>query len=70
MFYRVAIMCCPACGQDVSLSHHTITEDGTISPSVVCPTIGYDGSVKCPCGFHDMIKLMGQMRTADRVKPW
>jgi hypothetical protein len=31
------------------LSAHTIGADGTVTPSVVCPTEG--------CGFHEYIKL-------------
>lgn len=39
--------CCHHCGNDILVSDHTITEneDGiiTISPSLVCPTIGCSG---------------------------
>ena len=30
---------------------HTIAEDGTVSPSVVCPESG--------CGFHEYVRLEG-----------
>lgn len=62
MHYRTAIMCCPACGQDVSLSKHTVQEDGTVTPSVVCPTKEEQDrghSFMCPCGFHENLKLIG-----------
>lgn len=61
MHYRLAIMCCPACGFDVSLSRHTVQADGTITPSVVCPITGKHDpiGVLCPCGFHDNVKLLG-----------
>lgn len=37
-------------GNDLlSLARHTINPDGTVRPSVLCPT----------CGFHDDIKLLG-----------
>lgn len=48
---RSANFCCPGCGQRASLSHHTIAEDGKVSPSVVCPTEG--------CTFHEWIQLEG-----------
>jgi hypothetical protein len=41
---------CPN-GHYGSLLDHKIAADGTVSPSVVCPTNG--------CGFHDMVKLAG-----------
>jgi hypothetical protein len=39
---------CPN-GHIGSLDDHEIADDGTVSPSVVCPHVG--------CGFHDNIKL-------------
>lgn len=47
---RSAHVCCPGCGQTMSLRNHHIASDGTVTPSVVC---GLD------CGFHDMVKLVG-----------
>lgn len=38
-------------GHYLSIHKHTILEDGTVNPSVVCP-------VK-DCNFHDYIKLEG-----------
>lgn len=45
---RTANMSCPKCGEQASLIGHTIKDDGTINPSVVCPN---------ECGFHEMVKL-------------
>lgn len=39
-------------GDYFGLESHTISEDGTVSPSVVCP---YDNG----CTFHEYIKLVG-----------
>lgn len=36
---------------DRDSSHHTIADDGTVSPSVVCPREG--------CSFHEFIRLDG-----------
>jgi DNA-directed RNA polymerase subunit RPC12/RpoP len=63
---------CDKCGQPMSLAAHTLSEDGEISPSVVCP---YPLLAKSPwgevydarsptadcksCGFHNMLKLIG-----------
>jgi len=41
---------CPA-GHEMTLSGHTIADDGTVSPSVVCPTKG--------CTFHEFVTLDG-----------
>lgn len=46
-----AMIACPECGQEGSISNHAITPDGTVTPSVVC---GYD-----KCTFHDYVKLDG-----------
>jgi len=46
---RSAIVTCPACGQEISLSHFYIFYDGKVTPSLVCP---HDG-----CDFHDWITL-------------
>jgi hypothetical protein len=47
---RTALFKCPN-GHIGSLSGHEIAEDGTVSPSVVCPHEG--------CDFHEFIKLGG-----------
>ena len=47
---RTAIVSCPKCGGSVSLSRHEIAQDGSVSPSLVCP---YD------CDFHEFVKLEG-----------
>lgn len=46
---RTAIIVCPLCKKQVSLSGHTIKSDGHVSPSLVCP--------HNECNFHDYIKL-------------
>jgi hypothetical protein len=46
-----ALVCCPWCRQWASLSSHTISADGTVSPSLVCPAPA--------CGFHDHVRLAG-----------
>lgn len=38
-------------GHGLSLNRHTIQDDGTVTPSVVCPLTG--------CGFHEFVKLEG-----------
>lgn len=48
---RSASFTCPECQQIAYLLNHRIGDDGKISPSVVCPTVG--------CGFHEFIKLEG-----------
>jgi predicted RNA-binding Zn-ribbon protein involved in translation (DUF1610 family) len=48
---RKASFTCPKCGQLGSLADHNIAPDGTVSPSVVCPTAG--------CDFHEFIRLEG-----------
>jgi hypothetical protein len=35
----------------LSIHKHTISQDGTVTPSVGCPVSG--------CGFHDMVWLVG-----------
>ncbi len=45
---RTARIRCPGCGEFGSLENHEIAADGSVSPSVVCPT---------DCGFHELVKL-------------
>jgi predicted RNA-binding Zn-ribbon protein involved in translation (DUF1610 family) len=42
---------CPKCGKSVAVSDrtHTIAEDGTVTPSMVCPHEG--------CCFHEFIRF-------------
>lgn len=47
---RMAIVACPKCGQTYSLRGHTIADDGTVSPSLVCPAKA--------CDFHEHVRLM------------
>ena len=48
---RTANVSCPGCGKIASLIDHSIAQDGTVTPSLVCP---YEG-----CTFHDWVKLEG-----------
>lgn len=43
-----AMIVCPNCHIMGTISDHNISEDGTVTPSVICPE----------CDFHDMIKLL------------
>ena len=47
---RSAIVKCPGCGRWEALMH-TIKNDGTVTPSLVCSIDG--------CNFHDYVKLKG-----------
>lgn len=42
---------CPNCGQLAVLTDHDISDNGEVSPSVVCP---HD-----ECTFHDRVTLVG-----------
>jgi hypothetical protein len=44
-----AIVVCPKCGHWARLNHE-IAEDGTVTPSLICPYA---------CGWHDWVKLEG-----------
>jgi hypothetical protein len=44
-----AYVCCPQCGGIASLAQHDIADDGTVSPSVVCPDAA--------CDWHEHIRL-------------
>ena len=46
-----ALIVCPVCFRSFSLSKHGIGDDGTVTPSVVCPFAG--------CSFHDQVRLQG-----------
>lgn len=48
---RKASFTCPVCGTLGSLLDHSIAQDGTVSPSVVCVHEG--------CNFHEYIQLEG-----------
>lgn len=41
-------MQCPTCLKAFCLAEHTISDNGVVSPSVVCPF---------NCGFHEMITI-------------
>jgi hypothetical protein len=43
-------MACPS-GHVLTLREHSIEEDGTVVPSVVCPNTG--------CRFHNYVRLVG-----------
>lgn len=72
---------CATCSQPMSLANYQFNDDGTLSPSVVCPYPimqmnpfgGYEDA-RCPevicqkCGFHDNIKLVGWVReTGEKI---
>ena len=44
-----ATVSCPDCGRSCSLSSHEIAQDGTVTPSLVCPLDD--------CDFHKFAKL-------------
>jgi hypothetical protein len=44
-----ALVTCPGCGTALSLSRHTIADDGCVTPSLACPS----------CGWHDFVVLEG-----------
>lgn len=45
-----AELCCPGCGKVALVGdNHTVSTDGTVSPSDVCPFP--------PCTFHEFIRL-------------
>lgn len=60
-FGHGAIFVCPN-GHDGWLApgNHTVTEDGYVYPSVVCP---YDG-----CEFHEMVRLLDWAVPADTTE--
>lgn len=43
---------CPDCGTSGNMSDHEVADDGTVTPSVVCP-------MEKTCGFHETVKLEG-----------
>lgn len=49
-----AILFCPKCGQSMTILDHHIADDGTVTPSVVGPSIACANS---RCDFHDFVKL-------------
>ena len=44
------MICCGFCGTRTSLAEHTIAADGTVQPSLVCPT---------DCGWQVFARLVG-----------
>lgn len=50
-YVRSATVTCPECGKVASLSDHQIGDDGTVSPSLLCP---YDD-----CNFLEYVQLEG-----------
>lgn len=57
--WRYVAIICPLCRIASTVrhltrpekSHHTIADDGTVNPSVVCP--------HTPCTFHEYVRLDG-----------
>jgi len=48
---RSVSITCPECSQLAVLTDHTISPDGKVTPSVVCPKEG--------CDFHEFVQLDG-----------
>lgn len=48
---RSAVVRCPECGTCATLTGHAIAADGTVTPSLACPTEG--------CTFHVYAVLEG-----------
>lgn len=46
---------CPDCKKPMGLGNHGIADDGTVTPSVVCPGDG----VGPHCSFHQFVRLVG-----------
>jgi len=47
-----AIIICPTCERPFEIPQHTIADDGTVAPSVVC---GYQRE---GCSFHEYVRLI------------
>lgn len=45
---KKAMLSCPSCGKELTLTPYTIGDGGIVSPSVVCPH---------GCGFHEYVML-------------
>src|SRR5262249_6933838 len=52
-----AFFFCPDCGMAVGLWNHRISENGEVSPSVVCPSTKNRNGVADYCRFHDFLVL-------------
>jgi hypothetical protein len=57
------------CGHNINLGNHTINEDGTVQPSVICHNEhsgkmnGICDICKKPiCGWHEIVRLLGWTR--------
>jgi hypothetical protein len=55
---RSASFTCPLCRQTGVLTNHTISAEGVVTPSLVCPTSG--------CTFHEFIELEGWEDVSER----
>lgn len=47
---KTAAVACGGCGRAMSVRKHTISADGSLSPSLVCPH---------GCGWHVFVRLVG-----------
>lgn len=54
---KTALITCPKCGYYVSLSTHTIADNGVVTPSLVCPH---------ECDFHENVTLENWQRVSER----
>lgn len=48
---KSATIKCPQCNNVYVLTEHIIHDDGSVKPSIVCPTVG--------CGWHVFARLEG-----------
>lgn len=48
---RSASICCPKCKKIGTLTDHTISGEGKVNPSLVCPND--------KCNFHEYVQLEG-----------
>jgi hypothetical protein len=46
---QIPNLCCPKCGEVASMASHTVADDGSVTPSAICPNND--------CDFHEYIKL-------------
>ncbi|BBL75423.1 hypothetical protein MishRS11D_25210 [Methylomagnum ishizawai] len=47
---KTAFIVCPDCERRIHLNPHVVSDDGAVTPSVVCGG---------PCAFHEFVRLEG-----------
>lgn len=66
----IVIIGCPVCGSEGSVQAHTIADDGTVSPSIVCMSRKCSGNgLTDGSAFHDFGKLDDWLPIKNRFKP-